>query len=154
MAVAGCVSSQGSESNNRWCLVTMHSSVVPSKVVGATSGASSWIPSGGRPCPPLVSEITVVVCPHFAPTLPTWELLHRCFPESWEVTLIKHMWALSGEFGSGSSRVGVFPGLRATKGGAQLQYLIFANLEVTGATGGAFLGPLVVAGRAFLWFLK
>ena len=63
VSVAGCVSSQGSESNNRWCLVTMPSSVVRSEVIGTASDACSWTPSGGEPHPPLESEITVVVCP-------------------------------------------------------------------------------------------
>ena len=40
MAVAMCVSSQGSESNSRWYLVTVPSSVV----IGATSGACSQTP--------------------------------------------------------------------------------------------------------------
>ena len=56
---AGCVSSQGSESNNRYCLITMSSS----EVTGAASGAYSGTPSGSGPCPPLESVITVVVCP-------------------------------------------------------------------------------------------
>ena len=33
------------------------------EVIGATSGACSQTPSGGRPCPPLESEMTAVVCP-------------------------------------------------------------------------------------------
>ena len=61
VAVAGCVSSQVSESNNRWCWVTMPSSVGSSEVIGATSNACSGTPRGGGPCPPL--ESTIVVCP-------------------------------------------------------------------------------------------
>ena len=38
--------SQGSE-NNRWCSVTVPSSVVPSEVIGASSGVCSQTPSGG-----------------------------------------------------------------------------------------------------------
>ena len=60
--------SQASESNNRWCSITMSTSVVPSEVVGASSGSCSGIPSGGGPCPPLESEITVVVCPGYLQT--------------------------------------------------------------------------------------
>ena len=57
-AAAGCVSSQGSDSNNMWCLV-----VVPSEVTGATTGTFSRTPGcGGRPCPSLVSAMTAVVC--------------------------------------------------------------------------------------------
>ena len=48
-----CVYSQSSESKNRQCLVTM-TSVVPSEMIRATSGS--------RPCPPLESEVTMVVC--------------------------------------------------------------------------------------------
>ena len=47
------VNSQSSESKNRQCLVTM-TSVVPSEMIRATSGS--------RPCPPLESEVTMVVC--------------------------------------------------------------------------------------------
>ena len=39
--------------NNRWYSVAMPSSVVPSELTGATSGASSTTPSGGRSRPPL-----------------------------------------------------------------------------------------------------
>ena len=63
VAAAGWVCSQGSESNNRWCSVTMSFSVVPSEVVGAASDFCSGIPSGGGPRPPLESGITVAVCP-------------------------------------------------------------------------------------------
>ena len=52
------VCSQGSESNNRWCSLTM-----PSSAIEATSGASSWMPNSGGPCLSLESEITGVVCP-------------------------------------------------------------------------------------------
>ena len=34
------------------------------EMVGAASGSCSWTPNAGGPCPPLESEITVVVCPH------------------------------------------------------------------------------------------
>ena len=63
VAMAGCVCSQGSESNNRWCLVTILSSVVLSEVTGAASGACSQTPRSGRLHPPLASKITAVVCP-------------------------------------------------------------------------------------------
>ena len=62
VVAAGQVCSQLSESNNRWCSVAS-SSVVPSEVVWAASGFCSGISSGGGLCPPLESEITVVVCP-------------------------------------------------------------------------------------------
>ena len=58
------MSCQGRESNNRWCLLTMPSSVVHSEVFGATSGVRSWTPSGGGPCLPLESKITEVVSLH------------------------------------------------------------------------------------------
>ena len=63
MAVAGCVSSQGSENNSGWYSVTMPPSVVPSEVTGAAIGACPWTPVRGGSCPPLESKITVVVCP-------------------------------------------------------------------------------------------
>ena len=63
MAAAGPVCSQGSKGSNRWCSITMSFSVVPSEVVWAASGFCSGISSGGGLCPPLESEITVVVCP-------------------------------------------------------------------------------------------
>ena len=59
MAAAGCLSTQGSESSNSWCSIAVPSS----KVTGGTSEACSGTPSGGRPCLPLESEITVVVAP-------------------------------------------------------------------------------------------
>ena len=60
---AGCLCLQGSESNKIWYSVAMTSSVPTSEVPGAAGGACSWTPSGGRPCPPLVSEITAVFVP-------------------------------------------------------------------------------------------
>jgi len=39
LAVAGHVNSQESESNNSWHLVTIPSSLVPSEVIAAASGA-------------------------------------------------------------------------------------------------------------------
>ena len=40
------------------------------------------------------------------------EVLLRLFlvAISWEVTVIKHAWALPGAFGDASDRAGVFPG--------------------------------------------
>ena len=60
---AGRVHSQGSDSNNGWCLVAVPSSVMTSEVTGATGGVCSWTPSGGGPGPPLVSEVTAMVHP-------------------------------------------------------------------------------------------
>ena len=68
VAAAGRVYSQGSESNNRWCSVTVPSSVVPSEVVGVTSGSCSGNPSGGGLHPPLESEITAMVFPRHLQT--------------------------------------------------------------------------------------
>ena len=48
VATAAQVYSQGSESNNRWCCVTVFS-VEPSEVVGSAGGSCSGIPSGGGP---------------------------------------------------------------------------------------------------------
>ena len=146
VAAAGCMHFLGSESNNRWCLVAMPSSLVPSEVVGAASGNCPQTPSGGRPCPPLVSEITAVVCPcHLQTTQeaphPT-QLLHRLLPVtgSWEGTAIRHVCALPRAFGSGEQQGGCVPrGVRATMCGAPLQYPLFLlTYEVTGGTGGAY----------------
>ena len=64
MATAGSVHSQGSESKNRWCLVAIPSSAMTPEMTGATGGACSWTPSGGRPCPPLEGcEMAVVIFP-------------------------------------------------------------------------------------------
>ena len=52
MAAAGCVHSQGSESNNRWCSVAVPFSAMTPEVTGATGGTCSWTLSGGEPCPP------------------------------------------------------------------------------------------------------
>ena len=62
MAVApGWVHSQGSESNNRWLLVAVPSSLLTSEVLGASGGACSQTASGDRQCPLLVSKMTAVV---------------------------------------------------------------------------------------------
>ena len=51
MAAAGQVCSQGSESNNGWCLVAVPSLFLQtSEVPGAVGGACSQTPSGGEPC--------------------------------------------------------------------------------------------------------
>ena len=63
MAVAECVHSQGSESNNQWCLVAVPSSVPTLEVTGSVGSGCSWTPSGGGLCPPLGSELTMMVCP-------------------------------------------------------------------------------------------
>ena len=88
VAAVGQVCSQVSKSNNRWCSVTMSFSVVPSEVVGAASGSCSGIPSGSGPCPPLESEITVVVCPHHLQAMQeaphvTHSTLHPC---PWQIS--------------------------------------------------------------------
>ena len=61
MAAAGHVHSQGSESNSGWCSVACPPSVLTPEVNGAEGGASSRTPSGGRPGPPLESEMAAVV---------------------------------------------------------------------------------------------
>ena len=65
VAVAGCVNSQGSESNTRLFLISMTSS----EVIGATGDACSGTASGSRPCPPLDSVIHVMVCPFHLQTM-------------------------------------------------------------------------------------
>ena len=56
MAAAGHLLSQGSESENG--VVAVPSSVPTSEVTGAVGGTCSQTPGGGRPCPPLESEMT------------------------------------------------------------------------------------------------
>ena len=63
MAAAGRVFSQRSESISGLCLVAVPF-LLTSEVTGAADGACSQTPSSGGPCPPLVSEMTVVVCSH------------------------------------------------------------------------------------------
>ena len=60
----GCVP-QGSGSNSVWCLVSVPSfSFLPTpEVTGVSDGAHSQTPSGSKPCLPLASEMTTVVCP-------------------------------------------------------------------------------------------
>ena len=58
------VFSQGSGSINMWCSVAVPSFLPTSEVTGATDGACSQTPSGGGPCPHLVSEMTALVCSH------------------------------------------------------------------------------------------
>ena len=97
VSVAGCVSSQGSESNNRSCSIAMPSS----EVIRAASDACLGTPSGSGPCPPLESVKTVVVCPHHLQTMqealcliyPIQEVLHQLLlvAGSWEMTEFKQM---------------------------------------------------------------
>ena len=54
---------QGSEINNEWCLVAVPSYLPTSEVPVATGGAYSQTLRGGGPLPPLVSEMTALVCP-------------------------------------------------------------------------------------------
>ena len=88
VAAAGQVCSQGSQSNNRWCCVTMSFSVVSSEVVGAANDFCSSILRGSGPRPPLESEITVVVCPHHLQAMQeaphvTHSTLHPC---PWQIS--------------------------------------------------------------------
>ena len=72
-----------SDSNNRLCSFAVSSSVVPSVVVGTASGSCSGIPSGGGPCLPLESEVTVMVCPHHQQTIQEapYDEASGCCPE-------------------------------------------------------------------------
>ena len=63
VAGAGQVCSQGSENNSRWFSVAVTSFWPTFLVTGAAGGACSQAPSVDRPCLPLVSEMTAVVCP-------------------------------------------------------------------------------------------
>ena len=69
VAAPGCVCSQRNESTNWWCLVAGPTCVPTSEVTEAAGGASSQTPSGSRPRPPLVSEMTAVVCPYCLQTM-------------------------------------------------------------------------------------
>ena len=62
MAAAGQMYSQGSE-NNRQCLIAVPS-LLTCEVTGASVGAFSQTLSGVRLHPPLMSEMTAMVCPH------------------------------------------------------------------------------------------
>ena len=62
VAAAGQVCSQGSESNNVWYLFAVpYVFWLTLKVTGATGGAHSQAPSGGRSHLPLASQITTMV---------------------------------------------------------------------------------------------
>ena len=138
MAVAGYVSSQGNESNNRWCSVAMPSS----EVTGSASGSCSLTPSDGGPHPPLESEITAIVCPlppkdHAKSTLShlaTQKVLHRLLlvAGSWKVTMIKHVGASQSILRWQQQGGSVPREVRATTGGTQLQCPLFLpTSEVT-----------------------
>ena len=117
LAVAGCVSPQGNENNNGWCSGTVPSSVVPSEVIGATSVACSWTPSGGRPCPSLASEITsglpLPPAVHARGTLSHIAHAGGAVIAAPSCRVLgsdsEHVWVLPGAFGSGGSSAGVFP---------------------------------------------
>ena len=55
---------QRGESNNGWCSLAVPFLVPTSEATGATGGICSWTLIVGRPRPPLVPEMTNVVCPH------------------------------------------------------------------------------------------
>ena len=65
VAAAGRVYSHGGESNNVWCLVAVPSFFFfpTAEVAEAAGGAHSHAPSDGRPCLPLASKTTAIVCP-------------------------------------------------------------------------------------------
>ena len=94
------------------------------------------------------------------PSQPIQEVLHRLLlvAESWEVTVISHVWAVLRVLGNCSSRVGVFQGDKINKRWCLVAVPSFLPIsEVTRATGGAFsqdTPPPVVAGHTSLWFLK
>ena len=69
VAATGQVFSQRSESNIRCFYLAVSFSVVPSEVVRGASDFCSGIPSGSGPCPPLESEMSVVICPHSLQTM-------------------------------------------------------------------------------------
>ena len=62
VSAAGWVHSHVSDYGARWCSVAVPSSLPSSEVPGAAGGACSQTCSVGRPHPPLVSEMTAVVC--------------------------------------------------------------------------------------------
>ena len=63
VADAGQVCSQGSESNDMWCLFEVLFFLLTPEVTGAAGGAYLHAPSDGRPCLLLASEMTAVVHP-------------------------------------------------------------------------------------------
>ena len=68
MATAVWVHFQGSE-DNEWHLIAGLLFSSDPKVTRTAGGACSWTPSGGRPCPPLESEIPLAICPPTAHSL-------------------------------------------------------------------------------------
>ena len=90
VAASGHVHSQGSESNNGWCLVSVPSVLMP-EITGAAGGACSKNPRGGRPCSPLESEMSVVVYAHTRGALRSVAHTRGC-----PVALSPHMRQLAG----------------------------------------------------------
>ena len=163
VAAEGWVCSQGSESNNRWCSISVSFSVVPSETA---SDFCSGIPTGGGPRPPLESEITAVFClchlqtTQEAPclTYPTQKVLPQLLPfiGSWKGTLTNCLgidqnvwqWQLQGRC--------VLREMRATAYGAWLQCLFFFFFflpipEVMGPQVEPTHRPPVVASHASTW---
>ena len=104
--------SEGNESNNGWCSITVSSSVVPSEVIGAASGAGSVTPSGGRSRPPLESEVTGGLPPppidHGRSTLSHLAHAGGAAPAVPSYRVLGSDSVQAYAFGSGGSRVGVF----------------------------------------------
>ena len=150
VSAAGWVCSLGIESNHRWHSIAMSFSVVSSEVFGAASYFCSGISTGGGPCPPLGSEITVAVCPHHlqtmqespCPTYPIQEVLHQLLlvVGSWEGTVTKCLgtaqsiwvWRLQGRcsHGSESNSVWCFVAVPSF-------FSFLPNPEMTRVVGGA-----------------
>ena len=129
----------GSESNNRWCSVTMSSFVVPSEVVGAASGSCSGIHSGDGPCPPLESDncggLSLPPADHARSTLSCLAHAGGATPAAptlrvLESEVIKHLgtaqsiwqWQLQGR--------SILRGPRAITCGSWLQYTFFFCLPL------------------------
>ena len=64
VAVVGQVHFHGRENNHGWHLFEVSSSALIPVATVDRGVACLRTPSGCRPCPPLESEITAVVCPH------------------------------------------------------------------------------------------
>ena len=66
VATAGHVHSQGSDSNNGWCLVAVPFCVPVSEVIGVTGSACSWTPSSDQQ-PPQPEDHTRSAVSHLFP---------------------------------------------------------------------------------------
>ena len=89
-------------------------------------------------------------------TLPTQEVLHRLLlvAGSWEVTVIRHVWALLEPLAVTAAGQVCSQGSNSNNGCWSVAVPFFANLRLLGLYVEPVHRPLLVASHVSLWFLR